>query len=58
MDTPLELAGEGHEESVGVAVASASSTGQTVVDTTTISVVTDPILAGQSVIEAAHDVIE
>lgn len=46
---------------VGVAPPSpaadpASSTGHTVVETTTTSVTTDPIRAGQSVTDAAHDV--
>lgn len=55
---PLALAAGGPGAPVGAEVAPASSTGHTVVETTTMSVVTDPILAGQSVTEAAHEVME
>lgn len=45
------------EESVAEAGVSVAATGQTVVYKEMISVVTDPILAGQSVTVAAQDVI-
>lgn len=57
LTTPV-CEGNGTPVAVMTASDSASATGHTVVETTTISVVTDPILAGQSVTDAAHDVME
>lgn len=49
---------DGNRKPVVSPADSASATGHTVVDTTIMSVVTEPILAGQSVTVAAQDVIE
>lgn len=54
-DPVVPVSSAGREAPVDVEPASA--TGHTVVETATISVVTEPTLAGQSVTVAAHDVM-